>query len=105
MDQQTGKVSNNLNDTYLKGKYKTEVYRYNPDTLAIYFPKGQSTVTAILPKFDELSIDYQLYLEGDYESVYHFPEDQIHKVNQVLKFQFKGRNIKPNSVKTARRLK
>jgi thiamine monophosphate kinase len=72
-------------------------------TLVLYFPKGRSTANIILPELDKLEVKYKLHLEGDYELVYIFPEDQIHKVHSVVKFKTQGKNIKPESIKTARK--
>jgi hypothetical protein len=41
----------------------------------------------------------------DGESVYTFKEELIHIVHKILKFQTKGKNINPKSIKTARRQK
>lgn len=99
----TGKSTPNLDDTYLKGKAGTEVYVHEGSTLAIYFPKGKSTANTVLPKFDELGIEYELYIDGELESIYLINEKDLHKAHSILKFQTKGAKIKPSSVKTARK--
>lgn len=99
----TGKT--NEDDTYLKGKYHTEIYRENNDQLAIYFPSGISSTNKVLPEFDRLGIMYNLHIDAEIEKVYTFPENQLDLVHSVLNLQVKGKNIKPTSVKTARRQK
>lgn len=102
IDLNAGRASSNDNDTYLKGKYNTEIYRYDDDTLAIYFV-ATNTVNNVLPKLQELGVHLTKYLEGDSESIYLFPEKDIHKVHTILKFQTKGKNIQSKSIKTARK--
>jgi len=99
----TGKITTNENDTYLLGKAKLECYRYDDTILAIYFPSGVSTTNKVLPLLEELGVEMTLLHDCDGESVYLISEDMIHIVHKVLKFQVKGKNIKPTSVKTARR--
>lgn len=103
IDYNTGKTTSNENDTYLLGTSKCECYRYNESTLAIYFPSGVSTTNRLIPLLEELSVNITIFLDCEGESVWHFPEEQIYIVHKILKFQVKGKNIKPNSVKTARR--
>lgn len=98
-----GKITPNKDDTYLLGKAKCEVSRFDDSILAIYFPSGVATTNKVLPLLEELGVNMKLYLDCDGESVYHFPEDQLHIVHEILKFQTKGKNIKPFSVKTERR--
>lgn len=91
-DKTTHKPTKNLNDNYLLGKSQTEIYRFDDKgTLAIYFPKGQSTTNVVLPQFDELSVKYKLHIDCE-EKVYLVSEDDIHKIHSVLKFQIKGKN-------------
>lgn len=99
-----GKITKNEDATYLLGKSKSECYRYDKTKLAIYFPKGKSTANTVLPLFDKLGIKYTLYIEGDYELVYLVEESQIDKIHSILKFKTQGKNIKPNSVKTSRKV-
>lgn len=104
IDLKTGKPSDNDDDVFLKGKYKTEVYRYDNKNLALYFVAKQ-TLNNILPQLKELKVKLTLLVDGDYETVCLFAEKDIHKIHSILKFQIKGKNIPPNSIKTARRLK
>jgi 16S rRNA U1498 N3-methylase RsmE len=97
-----GKPTKNENDTYVKGKYKTEVYRYNKNTLAVQFMTTESAKITI-QKLSELGVNLTNFIQGDFESVYLFPEKDLDKVNSVLKFQKKGAKISPKSVKTVRR--
>jgi hypothetical protein len=97
----TGKT--NEDDTYLKGKYHTEISRQDDKNLAIYFPTGVSATNIVLSQFDELGIKYKLHIDAEIEKVYIVSEDDIDKIHKVLKFQTKGSKIKPTSVKTARR--
>jgi len=71
--------------------------------LSIYFTNNQ-TVNNVIPQIKELGVDIKLYLSGDFESVYHFKEIDIEKVNEIVKFQTKGKNIQAKSVKTKRKL-
>ena len=92
-------VTPNEDDTYLKGKYGIEVYRYNSDTLAIQF-KTNSSERIVLSKLNDLGVPTTLYVHGDCESVYFFPEKDIDKVHNVVKFLTKGKNISPKSKRT-----
>jgi len=98
-----GELSKNIDDVFLLGKYKIQVYRYDKNTLSIYFLNNQ-TVNNVIPQLRELGINIELYLEGDFESIYHFKECEIEKVNEIVKFQTKGKNIQAKSVKTKRKL-
>lgn len=92
-DLVTNKPTKNESDNYLLGKSQSECYRYDSKgTLAIYFPKGNSTTNIILPQFDKLGIKYKLLLEADHESIYLVSEDDIHKIHSVLKFKIVGKN-------------
>lgn len=98
-----GRVTTNLNDTYLSCKYRTEIFRYDKHTLAVYFVSNQ-TVNNVLPKLKEMGVKLTLFAEGDFESVYHFSEGDLQKVVSILKPMTQGKNIKPTSVRTVRRL-
>ena len=92
-------VTPNEDDTYLKGKYGIEVYRYNSDTLAIQF-KTNSSERIVLSKLNDLGVPTTIYVHGDCESVYFFPEKDIDKVHNVVKFLTKSKNISPKSKRT-----
>lgn len=78
------------------------MYRYDDNILAIYFISNRTT-TNVLPKLQDLGIQLTLFVEGDFESVYLFPEKDLSKVHSILKFQIKGKNIQAKSIKTARK--
>jgi hypothetical protein len=98
-----GKVTRNDNDTYLRGKYKTEVYRYNSNTLAIQF-NTKPSVKTVIPKLSELGVTTTLFVQGDFESVYLFPEKDLDKVNNILKFKTSGARISPKSKRTIKQV-
>lgn len=98
-----GELSPNREDTYLLGKYKIQVYRWNKNTLCVYFASNQ-TVNNILPQLQEKGVQLELYLQGDTESVYKVKESDIHKLHEVIRFQIKGKNIQAKSIKTVRKL-
>ena len=104
VDLITKKASTNLDDTYLKGRYKCQVYRYDNNNLCIYFPSGTSSTNIVLPQFDENDIKYKLYIDCESESVYIVSEKDIDKIHFILKFQIKGKNIQARSKKTAKKL-
>lgn len=101
-DLTTGKASKNEDDTYLKGKYKSQIYRYDENNLCIYFPSGKSSTNIVLPQLDDMGVKYDLYIEAETELIYIVSEKDIHKVNEVLHFSTKGKNVQAKSVKTAR---
>jgi len=69
----------------------------------IYFPSGQSTSKIVLPLLAELGVEMKLHIDAQNEQVYLFDEKDIHIVHKILKFQIKGKDISPKSVKTSRR--
>lgn len=103
LDQRTNKITTNKNDTYLLGKYNIQVYRWNKDTLCIYFPTGNSATNIVLPQLDQIGVKYKLYIDADGESIYKVRESDIDKLHSVLHFQIKGKNVNPFSVATARK--
>lgn len=104
LDEKTGKITANSNDTYLKGRHNIEIYRYKNNMLAIYFPGGKNTYTLdTVLKLEDAGIKLTLQLDGDKETVYLFKEDYIDIVHKIINFQTRGKNIKPSSIKTARR--
>ena len=98
-----GELSPNREDTYLLGKHKIQVYRWNKNTLCVYFTSNQ-TVNNILPQLQEKGVQLELYLQGDTESVYKVKESDIHRLHEVIRFQIKGKNIQAKSNKTVRKL-
>lgn len=105
LDYNTGKTTSNEWDNYILGKYHIECYRYDKNTLSVYFPSGRSSTNIVLPQFDKLNIKYKLHIDGDYESIYLISEKDLTKIHSILKFQTKGKDIKPDSIRTARRQK
>jgi len=98
-----GELSPNQEDNYLLGKYKTQVYRFSKDKLAILFQSSQ-TVNNIIPQLKELGVTLELYVEGEQESIYLFNEKDMSKIHSVIKFQIKGKNIQAKSIRTKKRL-
>lgn len=90
-DLSTNKPSKNESDNYLLGKSDSQCYRYDSNKLCLYFPKGLSTTNVVLPKFDELGIEYKIHIDCE-EKVYLINESDIHKVHEVLKFKIVGKN-------------
>jgi hypothetical protein len=103
IDLESGKASKNTDDTYLKTKYKSQIYRYDDNTLAILFVTSKSPIN-ILPQLKKLNINVEMLSEGDSESIYLFDEKDIKKVASILKPQIKGKNISSKSVKTSKKL-
>lgn len=103
-DLTTKKTSTNENDTFLKAKHGIQVYRQDEDILAIYFSGGKNTYTLdTVLQLENAGVNLFLHIDGDKESVYLVPEEQLHIVNRIIKFQTQGKNVKPTSIKTARR--
>lgn len=97
------KITSNKNDTYLLGKYHTQVYRWDENILCIYFPSGVSSTNIVIPQFNQEGIEYELYIDGDYESIYKVKETDLDKIHSILHFQIKGKSISPFSVRTGRK--
>lgn len=104
IDLTTKKPSSNSDDTYLKGKYNTQIYRWDKNKLCIYFPSGRSATNIILPLFKEAEIKYKLHINCDTECVYMVSESDIDKIHSILKFNTKGKNIQAKSKRTAAKL-
>lgn len=98
-----GDISPNKDDNYLLGKYKIQVYRWDKNTLCIYFQSNQ-TVNNIIPKLKELGVELELYLQGDTEQIFKVHEKYIEQLHEVIRFQTKGKNIQAKSVRNKRRL-
>ncbi len=108
----TGKSSDNPDDTYLLCKNNIQVYRHYGDTdsekeiknkLAILFPTTSSR-NKILPLLKKSNIQLELYFDGEIESIYTFSEKDSDIVFGILKPQVKGKDVKPDSVVTVRKL-
>lgn len=98
-----GEITTNKDDNYLLGKHKIQLYRWDKNTLCIYFQSNQ-TVNNIIPLLTEKGIQTELFIQGDVESVYKVKESDIHTLHEVIRFQTKGKNIQAKSVKNKRRL-
>jgi len=77
----------NETNQYLQGNSKTIIYRYDENTLAIYFPSNQT-----IGKLDEQNIKYSILCQGDTESILLVDENKyIDKLDLALKIKVKGR--------------
>jgi len=110
VDLTTGKITSNEFDRYLIGKSKCEISRYkgnadDPDSvLVVYFHSGVNVISKnIIPSLEELGVEMTLLLDLDGECAYTFFEKDIHIAHKILKYQVKGKNVKPSSIRTARR--
>ena len=99
VDLNTGKADGGAGSTYLKGKNNTEVYRYNQNKLAIYFPATKSMQDRT-KELREQGVKLELFVECENEYVYLFPEKDIDKVHKILKFHKKGKDLDPMCKKT-----
>jgi len=87
-----GKPIDNKNATYLEGKYKSQLYRWDTHTIAIDFYTTSSR-NIIVPLVKKAGVRLKKYSEGDSESTYLFPEDDINKVCEIVKPRIRGKNI------------
>jgi hypothetical protein len=105
IDLTTGKPTKNEDATYLLTRAKHEICRYSDDTLAIYFQTSVNVINnKILLQLKELGVEMTLLLDCDGECVYLVAEEDLDLIHKVLHIQVKGKNIKPDSVRTTRRL-
>jgi len=95
-----GKAKNN-DDTFLKCKYDSQIYRWDNKTLALYLT-STNTDNNVMPKLKKEGVVFTPYIEGDGEYVYFFPEEYIKKVASIMKPQIKGKNVSPKSIQTRR---
>ena len=63
-----------------------------------------NSIKNVIPQLEELGAKLELFVEGNSEAVYLFPEKQISLVAEIMKPMVKGKNIKPKSVKNIRKL-
>ena len=59
----------NKYNIYIKGRYNTEIYRYDKNNLAIYFTSNQ-TINNITDKLNEKNIKLNLIAQGDRKYLY-----------------------------------
>ncbi|MFA6622390.1 MAG: hypothetical protein WCV43_08555 [Candidatus Caldatribacteriota bacterium] len=102
-----GKTTENMNDDYLEGRYKSQVYRWDNSKLALDLYTTSSR-NIIIPELKKAGVSLQLYSEGDYEYTYLFPEDELDVVAKIVKPKIKGKNAqlkksKPTKVKKQRK--
>lgn len=88
----------NEDDTYLKCRSNTYIYRYSEDVLAIQF-SSTGYKNNRLKDFKSTGINVQPFVIGDFESVYLFYEKDIHKVVEILKPITRGANKSPKQRK------
>ncbi len=81
----------NENDTYLKCKSNTHIYRYNDTMLAIQF-NSNGYANNRVKDFKSKGVELQKFVQGDNESVYLFYEKDLSKVADILKPRVKGAN-------------
>lgn len=89
-----GNSTENIDDTYLLGNHKTQVYRYNDNALAVMFI-STGYCNNRLKDFDNEGIKYKLLQDGDDESVYIFDESELSKVADILKIRTNGAKKSP----------
>lgn len=99
----TGKPTDNNEDTFLKCKYNSQVFRFDKNTLALLLTTGNS-IKKVIPQLQELGVKLDPFVEGDGEAIYHFPEKQLDLVASIVKPMTKGKNISPKSKKTVKKL-
>ena len=103
VDLETGKASSNKDDTYLKTKYKSQIYRHTKSKLALLLTTGNS-IKNVPPQLEQAGVKLILHFDGDCEAIYLFSEKDMDKVAKIMKPQVKGKDIPPESVKTRRRV-
>lgn len=86
-------MSRNKEDNFLRGRYNTEIYRFDDTTIAIYLPSGTSTVNNLMPKFKEAKIEAREFINSNVceEAVLLCQEADIYKINGILRFMTKGK--------------
>jgi len=76
-------------------KNNNQIFRYNKNTLSLYFISTNSK-NKYLPLLQKENIKIKKFIDGDFESIYHFPEEQLSQVAIILKLQTMHKNIFPN---------
>lgn len=98
-----GLPTSNKYDNYIK--FRTgQIFRYDKNILALLLNTSHAKST-IIPKLENLGVNFTIALDGDFEGIFHFPEEQIDIVTSIVKPMIKGRNISPKSKRTTNRLK
>ena len=81
----------NKKNVYLKGRFKTEIHRYDKNNIAIYFPSNQ-TVNNIIPILESKNVKLTLVQQSDTENIYIVNEKFIDILHEELKFMIKNKN-------------
>lgn len=89
-----GRPTKNEHDTYLLHK-TGHIFRYDEDTLAIYFTSTNAK-NKFIPLLKQENVDVINFTEGEFESTWHFPSSQLEKVAKILKPQKKFKDTYPN---------
>ena len=83
-----GKPSPNKNDNYIQckknGSNYIQIYRYNNDTLAVLF-WTVGVANNRIKELNEKGVSLKLFVSGNEESIYLFPEEDFKKVAKVVK--------------------
>lgn len=87
-----GNPTDNRDATYLQCRYKSQIYRFDEDTLAIDFMTTNSA-NIIISELRKEKIKIKKFSEGSSESTYLFSEKKIDKVAKIMKPRKKGKNI------------
>lgn len=98
IDVVSGRVVRDENNTFLKGRNGTMVFRYNDKQLSLYFLSKPNKTQ--LAEFKESGVELSLFVEGDREAVYHFLEEELDKVHKIIKLRTRGKNIEPSNKST-----
>ena len=98
-----------MNDDYLEGRYKSQVYRWDNSKLALDLYTTSSR-NIIIPELKKAGVSLQLCSEGDCEYTYLFHEDELDVVAKIVKPRIKGKNAqlkkrKPPKIKKQRKKK
>lgn len=91
-----GNTTSNNDDTYLKCK-NAEIYRYNANTLVVYFFSDNSNQFANnrIEELKENGVNLTLFQYGQFERTFKFLENQLNIVANILKPVTRGANKSP----------
>lgn len=97
-------LTDNKNDVFIRGKNHTQVYRYNDNTIAIYFPHSQFA-KKIYNKYKSCMV--KTFDEEDFsgEITLYIDEKFIHEIATELNLETNGAKISPFSIKNIPREK
>jgi len=76
-------------------KNNNQIFRYNKNTLSLLFTSTNSK-NKYLPLLHKENIKIKVFINGDFESIYHFNEVDLPQVAKILKPQTMHKNIFPN---------